>query len=197
MTGSSVGTVLTEKPGAMLTQIWVPGAARDFLPRVNFQCWLSYSVCIAPRVQLHASASVRYLKIPSSGSHTSVWTQNYDTHWQKWVALLLQLLCLNYPGKVTQFPSRESVLKKMIHGQCTFESHYLKQCFIVKQFIIRGVLLLVVWVCEPAWPRGKALGWQADGRRFSSCFSTPFSYHGEVHGYCLITTLFPSQWMKH
>ena len=38
----------TEKPGAILTQVRVPGVARDFSPRVNFQRRLSYSVCTAP-----------------------------------------------------------------------------------------------------------------------------------------------------
>ena len=30
----------TEKPAAMLTRVRVPGAARDFSPRTNFQCRL-------------------------------------------------------------------------------------------------------------------------------------------------------------
>ena len=33
-----------------LTQFRFPGAARDFSPRVNFQCRLSYSVCTPPCV---------------------------------------------------------------------------------------------------------------------------------------------------
>ena len=32
----------TEKPGAILTRVRVPGAARDLSPRVNFYCRLSY-----------------------------------------------------------------------------------------------------------------------------------------------------------
>ena len=39
---------LTKKPGAILTRVRVPGAARDFSPRVNFQCRLSYGVRTAP-----------------------------------------------------------------------------------------------------------------------------------------------------
>ena len=31
-----------------LTQAGFPGVARDFSPRVNFQCRLSYSVCAPP-----------------------------------------------------------------------------------------------------------------------------------------------------
>ena len=38
----------TEKPGAILTRIRVPGAARDSSPRVSFQCRLSYGVRTAP-----------------------------------------------------------------------------------------------------------------------------------------------------
>ena len=40
---------LTEKPEAMLMRVWVPGAARDFSPRVNFQYRLSYGVRTAPQ----------------------------------------------------------------------------------------------------------------------------------------------------
>ena len=38
----------TEKPGAILTRVRVPGAAKDFSPRVNFLCRLSYGVRTAP-----------------------------------------------------------------------------------------------------------------------------------------------------
>ena len=34
----------TEKSGAILTRVRVPGAARDFSPRVSFQCRLFYGV---------------------------------------------------------------------------------------------------------------------------------------------------------
>ena len=43
-----VGPRPTEKPGVLLTRVRVPGAARDFSPRVNFQCRLSYGVRTAP-----------------------------------------------------------------------------------------------------------------------------------------------------
>ena len=38
----------TEKPGAILTRVRVPGEARDFSPRINFQCKLSYGIFTAP-----------------------------------------------------------------------------------------------------------------------------------------------------
>ena len=45
------------------TQVRFPFAARDFSPRVNFQCRLSYASPYTPRVQSHALTSVRTLKI--------------------------------------------------------------------------------------------------------------------------------------
>ena len=48
----------------------VAGTAREFSPRISFQCRLSYGVSTAPRVQSHASTSVRTLQIPNTGSHS-------------------------------------------------------------------------------------------------------------------------------
>ena len=39
---------LTQKPGTILVWVQIPGAARDFPPRVNFQCRLSCGVHTAP-----------------------------------------------------------------------------------------------------------------------------------------------------
>ena len=67
----------TEKPGAILTRVRVPGAARDFSPRVNLQRRFSYYGVLS------ASASVRPLKIPSTGSIDSryiVWTRKFCTY---------------------------------------------------------------------------------------------------------------------
>ena len=44
---------------AKLMQVQVPGVARDFSPKVNFQCILPYGVCTAPvcnRVHQHLCA---------------------------------------------------------------------------------------------------------------------------------------------
>ena len=68
-----------ENPGTILTRVRVPGAARDFSPRVSFQCRLSYGVRTAPvcnRMLQHP----RTLKIASTGSHTIVWTHDNTTH---------------------------------------------------------------------------------------------------------------------
>ena len=64
---------LTEKPGAILTRVRVPGAARDFSPRVKFQCRLSYGVPTA-------HVCNRTLKIPNTGSHSVVWTHENIAH---------------------------------------------------------------------------------------------------------------------
>ena len=59
----------TEKPGAILTRVRVPGVARDFCPsQLPVQTLLRCPY--SPRVQSHASTSERTLKIPNAGSHT-------------------------------------------------------------------------------------------------------------------------------
>ena len=57
---------LTEKPGTILTQFWVPGAARVFLPRATSSA-NSLTVSVTPCAQSHATTSVCMLKIPNTG----------------------------------------------------------------------------------------------------------------------------------
>ena len=85
----------TEKPGAILTRVRIPGAARDFSPRANFQCKLSYGVSTAHecnRIHQHT----RTFKIPNTDSHTIVWRHENTTHTARkgYIGLLLRLLCL-------------------------------------------------------------------------------------------------------
>ena len=61
--GKDVAQLVQHGAGTLPTQVRFPGAARDFSPRVNFQCRLSYGV-LHPRVQSHTFTSVRTLKIP-------------------------------------------------------------------------------------------------------------------------------------
>ena len=56
-----------DKPGAILTRVQVPGAARNFASRFNFRCRLSYGGRTTCCVQSHASASVHILKILNIG----------------------------------------------------------------------------------------------------------------------------------
>ena len=57
---------LTEKPGTTLTRVAVPGTAKDFSPRVNFQRGFSYCICTAPACcRMHRLTSVHMLKIPT------------------------------------------------------------------------------------------------------------------------------------
>ena len=46
-----------------LMQVQFPGAARDFSPRVNFQCCLFLRVSIHPCMQSRVLASVHMLKV--------------------------------------------------------------------------------------------------------------------------------------
>ena len=45
---SPVAQLVEHGTGMLLTKVRFPSMARDFSPRVNFQCRLSYSVCIPP-----------------------------------------------------------------------------------------------------------------------------------------------------
>ena len=73
----------------------------------------------SPCVQSHALTSVCTLTIPHTGSYTLVWTEENTTHWQKWVALLLQLLCLTQV--VTQISCQ---------GQLSIMKNIVSHCFI-------------------------------------------------------------------
>ena len=88
----------------------IPGAARDFSPRVSLQCRLSDGVRTAPVCnRIHQLMCMRTLKIQNTGNHTTVWThentahtgshtilwthKNTDcTHWQEWTAQLSWLM---------------------------------------------------------------------------------------------------------
>ena len=45
-------------------------------------------------------------------------------------------------------------------------------------------------VCEPVWPSGKALGWQAEGPRFESALALLSLQNVVVCGHCLVTLSF-------
>ena len=49
--GRNVAQLVEHQRGTLLRMVQFPGAARDFSPKVSFQCRLSYSDCAAPRVQ--------------------------------------------------------------------------------------------------------------------------------------------------
>ena len=61
--GGDVAQSVEHRTVTPLRQVRFPGAARDFSPRGNFQCRLSYMCPYAPPVQTHALTSVRALKI--------------------------------------------------------------------------------------------------------------------------------------
>ena len=72
----------TDKPGGLyilLTGVRFPGAARDFCPRVSFQCTLYCSVRAALRVQSHASTSAHVIS---------------PKHWQPYQCLETRKCCV-------------------------------------------------------------------------------------------------------
>ena len=72
----------TEKPGAILTRVRVPGAAVDFSPTVNFQCRLPLGVRASSVCKSHAPAAAGTINIPSSDYHTVYLdTEKYCTYW--------------------------------------------------------------------------------------------------------------------
>ena len=97
--GSSAG--LTEKTGTILMWVRVPGEARDFFSQSQLPCRLSHGAYTAPCVQSHASTSVHTLKIPNTGSHTIVWTQE-TRHTLAGVGSTALAAAVPYPGKVPQ-----------------------------------------------------------------------------------------------
>ena len=64
----------TENPDAILMQVRIPGVAFLFLSHSQLSVQTFLRCPYRPRVQSHASTSVRTLKIPNTGSHAIVWT---------------------------------------------------------------------------------------------------------------------------
>ena len=113
----------TEKSGTILTRVQVPGAAKDFSPRVNFQCRLL--LCpYSPRVQSRAATSVRTLKMANTGSHTIVWTQEEAAHSDTLTGVSSVALAtvVPYPGN-TEHGSRASRFKGELEPDSILHTH--------------------------------------------------------------------------
>ena len=48
ISGGDVAQLVEHRTGTQSTQVWIPGEARDFSPRVSMQCRLSYGVRTPP-----------------------------------------------------------------------------------------------------------------------------------------------------
>ena len=86
--------------------------ARDFSPRVSFQCRLVQCL-YSPHVQSHALTSVCTLKIPSIGSHTSVWTHKNTACTVRngwWCSCSC---CSLTQGRRPEFPARDAWSNKI------------------------------------------------------------------------------------
>ena len=89
----------TEKPGMILMQVQVSGAARDFSPRVN----ISTSSADSLMVSVQSPCAIACLNMRVHVKTPKHWqpyhclhTWKYYTHCQEWVALFLRLLCLTH-----------------------------------------------------------------------------------------------------
>ena len=100
----------------------------------------------SPRVQSHASTYVRTLKISNTGSYIPLFGHaKICTHWQKWVALLLRLLCLTWVRR-PELPARDSeVLKNKQTNQLTSIR------FLVPHFPLFTSRALSVFGCLSTW----------------------------------------------
>ena len=78
--GGDVAQLVERRTGTLLRQVRFPGAAKDFCPRVNFPVQTLLRCPYSPWVQSHALTSVLMLKIPSTGSHTFIWTHRNVAH---------------------------------------------------------------------------------------------------------------------
>ena len=81
--------MVEHRTGTSPTQVRFPGAARDFSPRVNFQCRLSYGVCTPP-CAIACINICAHVKDP--GAHVRVWwimeTLKHPACTAGWVARL-------------------------------------------------------------------------------------------------------------
>ena len=95
----------TETPGAMLTRVRVPGATRDFCPKVNSQRSLSYGVRTAPVCnRRHQYQSVRTLNIPGTlaAIQQCLDTRRTILHTLIGMGSAARAAAVPYPGKATR-----------------------------------------------------------------------------------------------
>ena len=110
----------------------------------------------------------------------------------KWLTQLHTLICLLYTSPSPRDSRRRAVAfgKKMFGdpSRSVNIGHMRSGYKIVPPRLQRG--------CEPVWPSGKALGWEAEGPWFDPLrLSFLFSSKIVVYGHCLVTL--PTQLMKH
>ena len=93
ITGAGIAQMVerpTEKPGAILTRVRVPSAARKFISQSQLLMQILLRCPYIPLVQSHASTSVRMLKICAHVKNpkhwqpcTIVWTRQNTAHTDK------------------------------------------------------------------------------------------------------------------
>ena len=98
--GGDVARLVEHQTGMPLTQAWFPGVARDFSPRINFQCRLAYGVCTPPRgitcinICAHIKDCVLHVRV--------WWILKTLKHWACTVDCIARLWCSWFSlGKAT------------------------------------------------------------------------------------------------
>ena len=83
----------TEKPGAILTRVRVPGAARDFFLPESATSADSLTVSLQPPCAIGCISTNFCARVKQFQTVHCLDTQKHCTLWWEWVALLLRLLC--------------------------------------------------------------------------------------------------------
>ena len=91
----------TEKPGAILTWVRIPSAARDFYPYSQLPVQTLSRCPYSPRERSHASTSVRTLKIPNTGSHIPLFGHTKIAHTLIAMGRAALAAAMLYPSKAT------------------------------------------------------------------------------------------------
>ena len=92
-------------------RVRVPGAARDFSP--SQLPVLTLSRCpYSPRGQSRASPSVLTLKIPNTGSHTTVWTHGNTAHADRTECIAATVAVGLYKVRRLEFPASDIEIPK-------------------------------------------------------------------------------------
>ncbi len=102
--GAGMSQVLqrrTEKPGAIVTWVRIPSAARDFSPYSQLSMQTLWRCPYSPRVRARASTSVRTLKIPNTGNHIALFGDRKTLHTLIGMGSAALGTAMLYPGKAT------------------------------------------------------------------------------------------------
>ena len=118
-------------------RVQVPGEARDFSPRVNFQ-WRLLRCLYSPRVQSYASTSVRTLQIPNTLAAIPLSGHRKILHTLIGMGSAALAAAVPYPGKVNRISRKgQGSLKKK--KKKMYQAHVKTVCIKTTQRSISGL----------------------------------------------------------